>query len=179
MERARHGDQHAFAVLVTSSVDRLYTVAFRILRDPELARDAVQQAFLEAWRDLPTLRDVSRWEAWTYRLLVHACYAQKRSERRYGAAITILGALEPSQPDAAGALADRDELERGFRRLSPEQRAVVVMRYYLGLPLTQVADILGIPAGTARSRLHVALRRLQHALTSDGAAPGRPEEHAK
>lgn len=175
VERAQRGDQHAFAMLATSSIDRLYAVAYRILRETELARDATQQALLEAWRDLPSLRDASRWEAWTYRLAVHACYALKRSEHRYTAAVHFIGSAHPSQPDAAASIADRDELERAFRRLSPEQRAVVVLHDYLGLRLTEIADLLGIPAGTARSRLHQALGKLRAALVADGAPPARKE----
>lgn len=173
VERARNGDRHAFAVLCAASIDRLYRVAFRLLRETELARDATQQAMLEAWRDLPSLRDADRWEAWTYRLVVHACYAQRRSERRYSAAIRQLGTMDhrSSLPDTALSVADRDELERAFRRLPAEQRAVVVLHHYLGLPLTEVAGTLGIPAGTARSRLHVATRRLRAALTADAALP--------
>jgi RNA polymerase sigma-70 factor (ECF subfamily) len=175
VERARRGDQHAFAVLATSSIDRLYAVAYRILRDTELARDATQQALLEAWRDVPSLRDTSRWEAWTYRLVVHACYALRRSERRNTANILFVGHGHPSEPDATVSIADRDQLERGFRRLPPEQRAVVVLHHYLGLRLTEIAQVLDIPDGTARSRLHLALGRLRAALDSDAEAPVKKE----
>jgi RNA polymerase sigma-70 factor, ECF subfamily len=171
VERAQRGDQHAFAVLVTGSIDRLYTIAYRILRDAELARDATQQAFLEAWHDLPSLRDPARWEAWSYRLVVHACYARKRSERRYGAAIRVLTLKDIAFPDVQTSVADRDQLERGFRGLPIEQRAVVVLHHYVGLPLTEVADLLDIPAGTARSRLHNATRRLRGMLEADAATP--------
>lgn len=172
VERAQRGDHHAFSILVAGSIDRLYAVAYRILREGDLARDATQQAFMEAWRDLPALRDPNRWEAWTYRLVVHACYARKRSERRYGAAIQQLAFDDVASPDAALSVADRDQLERIFRRLPPEQRAVVVLHHYVGLPLTEVAQVLGIPPGTARSRLHNATRRLRAALgeeAHDGA----------
>jgi RNA polymerase sigma-70 factor (ECF subfamily) len=167
VERARHGDRDAFAVLATRSIDRLYRVAYRILRDTEAARDATQQALFEAWRDLPTLRDPARWEAWTYRLLVNACYRETRHDRRLTANVRLLLVERSSIPDTALSVADRDELERGFRRLPAEQRAVVVLHHYLGLPLTEVADILGIPAGTARSRLHNATRRLRVAIEAD------------
>jgi RNA polymerase sigma-70 factor (ECF subfamily) len=174
VERARHGDRDAFAVLATTSIDRLYRVAYRILRDAESARDATQQALLEAWRDLPTLRDPQRWEAWTYRLVVHTCYRQSELDRRQAAVIRVLPVGRSSVPDPALSVADRDELDRGFRRLPAEQRAVVVLHHYAGLPLAEVADILQIPAGTARSRLHVATRRLRAALEAD-AVPVSPE----
>jgi RNA polymerase sigma-70 factor (ECF subfamily) len=176
VERAQAGDAHAFAVLAASAIDRLYAIAYRILRETELARDATQEALLEAWRDLPSLRDPGRWEAWTYRLVVHACYDQRRSERRMSAAIQLFRIDRSSAPDTAISVADRDELERGFRRLPAEQRAVVVLHHYLGLPLTEVADVLGIPAGTARSRLHYATRRLRAALSADAILPATGEE---
>jgi RNA polymerase sigma-70 factor (ECF subfamily) len=169
VERASHGDREAFGVLAEEAIDRLYRVAHRILRDPEAARDATQQALLEAWRDLPSLRDVSRWEAWTYRIVVHACYRESRRESGLNAAIRFLPINGASFPDTAISVADRDELERGFRQLPAEQRAVVVLHHYIGLPLTEVADILGIPAGTARSRLHNATRRLRAALDEDAS----------
>ena len=167
VERARGGDRDAFAVLATTSIDRLYRVAYRILRDAESARDATQQALLEAWRDLPSLREADRWEAWTYRLVVHACYRESERDRRQLAAVRLLPVDGSSLPDTALSVADRDELERGFRRLPKEQRAVIVLHHYLGLPLTEVAEILDIPAGTARSRLHIATRRLRAALEAD------------
>ena len=178
VERAQSGDRDAFAVLATTSIDRLYRVAYRILRDTETARDATQQALLEAWRDLPTLRDPSRWEAWTYRLVVHAAYRAFGQERRMVAAIRQIPLDRSSMPDSTLSVVDRDELERGFRRLRAEHRAVVVLHHYLGLPLTEVADILGIPAGTARSRLHHATRRLRAAIEADAGVPADPKGHA-
>lgn len=173
--QAQRGDRHAFSILVVKSIDRLYSVADRILRDPELARDATQQALMDAWRDLPSLRDPARWDAWTYRMVIHACYALRRAERRHTAAVRFLGTAHPSEPDAAGRIHDREELERGFRSLSQEHRAVIVLHHYRGLPLTEVADILGIPAGTARSRLHNALRRLRLALEPQQTPTARKE----
>jgi RNA polymerase sigma-70 factor (ECF subfamily) len=167
VDRARRGDRDAFAVLATTSIDRLFRVAYRILRDVEAARDATQQALFEAWRDLPSLRDPGRWEAWTYRLVVNACYRETRKRGLLAASVRLLPVDRSSVPDTALSVADRDELERGFRRLPAEQRAVLVLHHYLGLPLTEVADILGIPAGTARSRLHNATRRLRVVLEAD------------
>lgn len=178
VEQARRGDREAFNELARREIDRLYRVAYRILRDPELARDATQQALLEAWRDLPSLRDPDRWEAWTYRLLVHASYREGRRERRLGSNVRLIPLDRSSVPDTAIAVADRDELERGFRRLSTEQRTVVVLHYYVGLSMAEVAEALGIPAGTARSRLHAATGRLRAALTADAAEPAARKGHA-
>jgi RNA polymerase sigma-70 factor (ECF subfamily) len=178
VERASHGDRDAFGVLVGESIDRLYRVAYRILRDPDAARDATQQALVEAWRDVPSLRDPSRWEAWTYTLVVRACYRESRRATRQSASVRLLPIEDASIPDIAGWVADRDELERGFRRLPADQRAVVVLHYYVGLQLTDVAEILGIPAGTARSRLHNATRRLRAALVADAMLSSQTEGRA-
>jgi len=166
VERARAGDQDAFAALASQHVDRCYSLAYRILRDPQRAQDATQQALIGAWRDLPRLRDVDRFEAWLHRLVVNACYADSRADRRWTARVRLISD-DSSVPDTAVSVADRDQLERGFRRLSPEQRAVVVLHHYLGYPLTEIAESLGIPVGTARSRLHYATRQLRAALDAD------------
>lgn len=179
VEQARRGDQAAFARLAGESVDRCYALAFRILRDPQRAQDATQQALLGAWRDLPRLREPEHFEAWLHRLVVHACYAESRANRRWTASIAhVVAGGPPSTPDPAGLVADRDELERGFGRLSPEQRAVVVLRYYSGYPLTEIAATLGIPVGTARSRLHYAIQQLRAALEADARALSSEERPA-
>jgi RNA polymerase sigma-70 factor (ECF subfamily) len=177
VERAGNRDKEAFATLAGQAIDRLYRVAYRILREPDAARDATQQALLEAWRDLPGLRDPDRWEAWTYRLVVHASYRVGRAERRMAANVRFLPIDHSSAPDASGPVADRDELERAFRRLPTDQRAVVVLHHYVGLQLTEVAEVLGIPAGTARSRLHNAMRRLRAVIEADAVMPIRREGH--
>ena len=158
VERARRGDRDAFSALAARVVDGCYSLAYAVLRDADLARDAVQAALLGAWRDLPDLREVEKFDAWLHRLVVHACYAEARRERRWTAAVRAFPTEHPTLPDTAISVADRDELERAFRRLPPEQRAVVALRYYLDLPLSEVAATLGIPPGTARSRLHHATR---------------------
>jgi RNA polymerase sigma-70 factor (ECF subfamily) len=167
--RAATGDHGAFADLAKSHIDGCYALAFRILRDPDRAQDAVQQALLGAWRDLPTLRDRVRFDAWLHRLVVHACYAESRSTRRWSArrVYTITSLVEP---DPASSVADRSALEDAFARLTPEHRAVVVLHHHLGYPLTEIAETLGIPVGTARSRLHYAVRQLRTALASEGPA---------
>jgi RNA polymerase sigma factor (sigma-70 family) len=172
--RAQRGDEQAFASLAVAVGDRLHALAHRILRDIDLAEDATQQALLAIWRDLPQLRDPARFDAWSYRLLVRACYAEGRKTRQWAPNLRILPADEPAGPDATGLVLDRDQLERGFRRLSIDHRAVVVLHHYLDLPLEQVAETLDIPLGTVRSRLLHAMRGLRAALDAD-ARPARQE----
>jgi RNA polymerase sigma-70 factor (ECF subfamily) len=167
VERAAQGDQEAFATLATQHVDRCYALAYRIVRDSYRAQDATQQALLSAWRDLATLRDPDRFDAWLYRIVVHACYVESRSDRRWSARVRVLSNMPPTSPDIATSVVDRDALERAFRLLTPEQRAVVVLHHHLGYPLTEIAETLGIPEGTARSRLHYAVRQLRVALDTD------------
>lgn len=175
VERARHGDQDAFAALAAASLDRSYAIAYRILRDLQRAEDAVQQAYLAAWRDMPGLRDPDRFEAWLRRLVVRACYAEADRDRKWRSRVRLIPDDTATVPDAAGALADRDELERAFRRLPSDQRAVLVLHHYLDYPLTEIAATLDIPVGTARSRLHYATRELRAAIEAD-ARPATPKE---
>jgi RNA polymerase sigma-70 factor (ECF subfamily) len=172
--RAQHGDEEAFASLAVAVGNRLHAVSHRILRDIELAEDATQQALLAIWQDLPTLRDPARFDAWSYRLLVRACYAEGRRTRQWAPNLRLLPADEPMGSDALSSVVDRDQLERGFRRLSIDHRAVVVLHHYLDMPLEMVADVLGVPIGTVRSRLHHAMRGLRAALDAD-ARPAAQE----
>lgn len=170
--RAKDGEEAAFAQLAGSSVDRLFSIAFRILRDVDAANDAAQEALVKIWRELPALRDVERFDAWSYRILVNACYAESRRLRRPPPAGL---AMSPSDDeDAIGAVADRDQLERGFHRLPAEQRAALVMQHYLDLSLADIAEVLGVPVGTVRSRLHYARGSMRAALEAD-ARPARPQ----
>jgi len=171
VERARKGDRDAFAGLVHQVSDRLYAVAFRILRDTGLAEDALQSALVSAWRQLPHLRDADRIEAWFHRVLVNACYVEIRRNRPWAANVRVLPNLGPSTPDPTRLVSDRDELERAFRRLPVDQRVVFVMHHYLGYSLVEVAEIIGIPAGTARSRLHYSTRVLRTAVEAGRIAP--------
>ena len=171
--RAQRGDQGAYALIATEFAHRYLAVARRILRDIDLAEDATQQALLAIWQDLPQLRDPARFEAWSYRLLVRACYAEGRRERRSAPNLRLIPADEAVPDDALGSVVDRDQLERGFRRLSLEHRTVVVLHHYLDLPLERVAEIVGVPTGTAHSRIHHAMRALRAALDADTRAPVR------
>jgi RNA polymerase sigma-70 factor (ECF subfamily) len=167
VERARHGDRDAFATLVQQTGDRMYAIATRILRDADLAEDALQGALIAAWRNLPTLRDPARFEAWLRKLLVHACYAEARRRRTWATNIRVLPVDGPVGPDGLFSIVERDALDRAFGRLSVEQRAVFVLHHHVGLALTEIADTLGIPAGTARSRLHYATRTLRSVIEAD------------
>src|SRR3954451_10783693 len=161
------GDREAFGWLVTQTADRMYAIATRILRDPHLAEDALQGALVTAWRELPALRDPDRFEAWVRKLVVHACYAEARRRNAWTATVRALPVDGPAGPDDILSISDRDTLDRAFRRLSVEQRAVFVLHHHAGLPLVEIAETLGIPAGTARSRLHYATQVLRAAIEAD------------
>lgn len=180
VEQARAGDEDAFAALARAVADRCLAIAFRILRDTGRAEDAVQVALVTAWRELPGLRDPDRFEAWLHRLLVHACYAEARRDRRHGANVRLLD-IEATHADRRNEVVtvhDRDQLERGFRRLPPDQRAVLVFHHYLGLTLPEVAERLGIPVGTAKSRLHYATAALRAALEADARGGAQARERS-
>jgi RNA polymerase sigma-70 factor (ECF subfamily) len=167
VELARGGDARAFTELVDLDGDRCYAIAYRILRDVERAQDAVQQAFLLAWRELPRLRDVTRFEVWLHRLVVNACYEELRRYRRWTTNIRALPVDGVGGGDETVSVHDRDALERAFRTLTPEQRAVVVLHHYAGLPLASIAEVAGVPVGTIKSRLHYATRNLRASLAPD------------
>jgi RNA polymerase sigma-70 factor (ECF subfamily) len=171
VERAKAGDEEAFASLARGAGDRLLAIAYRILRDLELAEDAVQQTLVLAWRELPSLRDVERFDAWLRRLLVNSCYREARRSRRLATNVRSLPVDQPAGTDEYVAVVARDQLERGFRRLPPEQRAVFVFHHYLGLTLSEIADELGVPLGTVKSRLHYATNTLRAALEADLRLP--------
>jgi RNA polymerase sigma-70 factor, ECF subfamily len=171
VERARAGDEEAFASLARAAGDRLLAIAYRILRDLGLAEDAVQQTLVLAWRELPTLRDVDRFDAWLRRLLVNACYREARRGRAWATNVRVLPLEQPERGDDYNSVVERDQLDRGFRRLPPEQRAVFVFHHYLGLTLAEVAAELGVPLGTVKSRLHYATNTLRAALEADLRLP--------
>lgn len=174
VERARDGDEDAFTQLVDLDGDRCYAIAFRILRDVERAKDAVQQAFLLAWRELPRLREPERFEVWLYRLLVNACYEEARRHRRWTTRVRVLPMEGPAAPDLIVSVDERDALDRAFQRLSPEHRAVFVMHHHAGLPLAAIAEVVGVPLGTVKSRLHNSIRNLRAVL--EGEADVAPVE---
>ena len=167
VERARQGDEDAFTQLVDLDGDRCFAISYRILRDVDRAKDAVQQAYLLAWRELPRLRDAERYEVWLYRLLVNACYEEARRHRRWSSRVRQLPMEGPAAPDPIVSVDDRDALERAFQRLSPEHRAVFVMHHHTGLPLAAIAEVVGVPIGTVKSRLHNSIRNLRAVLESE------------
>ena len=167
VERAREGDDTAFSELVDLDGNLCYAIAYRILRDPERAQDAVQQAFLLAWRELPQLRDAERFGPWLHKLLVNACYDELRRHRRWSTRIRALPMDGPGGPDPMLTVEDRDTLDRAFARLTPQHRAVFVLHHHAGRPLTEIAQIVGVPIGTVKSRLHHATRALRAAIAAD------------
>ncbi len=166
VEQAQRGDREAFTRLAFELSDRLFAVAHRILRDFDSAGDALQVTLLRIWRDLPALRDPSLVEAWAYRVLVRVCHDELRKLRRQAPALHLL-AVDGAEDDPAISIADREQLDRAFRTLTAEQRAVIVLQYYRDLTMTEIAEILQVPIGTVRSRLHYAKRALRAAIEAD------------
>ena len=170
--RARGGDRDAFSELASRSIGKLTAVARMILRDEYAAQDAVQEAFIDAWRSLPGLREPDKFEAWIRRLVVRSCFRLHGRRKRVGAAeIRLTPADEPAIPGVERQVGIHDQLERGLARISPEQRAVVVLVYYLDLPLADAAEAIGIPLGTTKSRLNRATQALRAALEADEREP--------
>ena len=167
VERARDGDDVAFTELVDLDGDLCYAIAYRILRDAERAQDAVQQAFLIAWRELPRLRDPERFGPWLHRLLVNACYEELRRHRRWSTRIRVLPVDGPGGPDPMVSVDDRDALDRAFERLTRSIARSSSCTTTPGIPLAEIADIVGVPVGTVKSRLHHATRSLRAAIVAD------------
>jgi RNA polymerase sigma-70 factor (ECF subfamily) len=167
VKRAQHGDREAFGLIAAGIATRFLAISRRILRDLDLAEDATQQALVAIWRDLPQLRDPARFDAWSHRLLVHACYAEGRAVRRWSPNLRVLPEDAPATSHALDEVIDRDQLETAIRRLSVDHRTVLVLHYYADLPPDRVAQILEIPVGTVNSRLHYAMRAMRAALDAD------------
>ena len=169
VERAQAGDHDAFSVLVRTSYPRLHAVARLILHDSERAQDAVQEALVQAWRHVRALRDPDAWDAWLHRLTVHACYRMARQVRRRDRVeLHVMPDLDSAEPfDLSKSVAERDDLGRQLGLLAIDQRAVMVLHFYLDLPLSDVANVLDIPIGTAKSRLHRGLETLRAALAAE------------
>ena len=176
VEQAQRGDAEAFDTLARSVGDRCLAIAVRILRENDLAEDAVQAALITAWIELRTLRDPTRFEPWLHRILTNACYAEARHRRRWSEGLRILPVGGATGPDDYLTVDDRDQLERAFRRLTVEQRAVLVFHHYLGLSISEVATRTGLPLGTAKSRLHHATRALRASIEADARATADPKE---
>jgi RNA polymerase sigma-70 factor, ECF subfamily len=166
VERAQRGDRQAFAQLAADASDRLFAIAVRILRDPDAAGDALQAALVAIWRDLPTLRDPERFDAWSYRLIVRRCHTDLRRGHQRTSTVELLP-TDAAVGDAQVSVSLRDELERAFDRLSADQRAVLVLMYYRDQSIPEIAVELGISPGTVKSRLHYARAAMRAAIEAD------------
>ena len=176
VEQAKRGDREAFDALARLTGDRCMAIAFRILRDFDLADDAVQMALLTAWREIRTLRDPERFESWLHRILTNACYTEARRRTRWSEAIRLLPVEPVHMPDEYLTVEHRDQLDRAFRRLTVEQRAVLVFHHYLGLPLPEIADRIGIPLGTVKSRMYHAKQALRASLEAEARTSNASQE---
>lgn len=177
VERAQQGDHDAFAALAGDAIARLDAAARLILRDPDLARDAVQETCIRAWRDLPWLRDPDKFDAWLHRLTVNACLDVLRRRKRRPVEVELTPVIIASIDDESSLIAQRDSLDRALRALEPEWRAIVVLHYYLGMALPEVADALGIRLGTAKSRLNRSLSVLRSVMVlAEAPASGQVPE---
>ena len=171
VERAMAGDQAAFTELGRGQMHRLYAIARLVLRDDDRAHDATQEALIGAWRDIKGLRDPDAFDSWIRRLLVNACYREARKEKRRARAEGQVRPIDTEAADPATATADRDELERAFMTLKPEQRALIVLHYYLGLPVQETAQALSLPVGTVNSRLNRTKTQMRASLEADARLP--------
>jgi RNA polymerase sigma-70 factor, ECF subfamily len=177
IERARGGDRDAYARLAQAASHRWFAIALRVLRDDDAARDVLQAALVQVWRDLPSLRDPDRFDAWSYRLVINACRSARR-QNRHPVVSLDLAFDSPTVGDSQLSVARRDELERAFARLSVEQRAVLVLLYYEDRSVAEIAATLGISAGTVKSRLHAARAAMRAAIDADSRVPVRAGEPA-
>ncbi len=174
--QARRGDREAFDSLARLTGDQCMAIAFRILRDFDLADDAVQSALLTAWRDIRSLRDPELFEPWLHRILTHACFAETRRRRRWTERVRLIPVEPVHGPDEYESVDNRDQFERAFRRLTVEQRAVLVFHHYLGLSLPEVATRMDIPLGTAKSRMHHAKQALRASLDAEARTTSASRE---
>jgi RNA polymerase sigma-70 factor (ECF subfamily) len=173
--RVQDGDQRAFEALVVADQPRLYRLAYGILRDLQLAEDATQQSLLDIWRDIRRLADPAKYEAWSYRLLVRVCYAEARRRSRWQPPDHVPGGGEARATDAYLGVADRDQLERGFQRLSMDHRVVLALRFLVGMTSEEVAETLDLPRSTVYSRLQAAMTAMRAALEADGRSVARSQ----
>jgi RNA polymerase sigma-70 factor (ECF subfamily) len=178
VERAQRGDRDAFSTLAIELSDRLFGVAHRILRDFDSASDALQVALVRIWRDLPGLRDADLLETWSYRVLVNACNDELRRAQRFKPEVRSVGLEHLPVADAYTSVADREALERAFRKLPVDQRAAIVLQHYRQLTMPEIALALGVPIGTVRSRLHYARQSLRAAMEADDRTPSTKEKSA-
>lgn len=178
VKRAMRGDHDAFAQLADAAFPRLYATAGLILGNESAVQEAVQATLIRAWQDLPRLRDPGRFEAWLYRIAINASYDEGRRRQRGRMHEIGLDAVDPPGiEDPLGWVADRDELDRAFARLTRDQRAILALVFYRDMALPQAAEAIGTPLGTAKSRLHRALEALRAAVAAE-SRPMEPEVEA-
>jgi RNA polymerase sigma-70 factor (ECF subfamily) len=169
--QARSGSDGAFMGLVELETPDAYRLTLSILRHSHDAEDALQEAFVRAWRELPDLRDCERWQAWFRRIVVSAAIDTGR--RKNSHRFVPLGFHEPPpDDDASDSFADRDEVVRAMGSLDTKDRALLALRFGHDLELPDVAAALGIPLGTAKSRLHRALARMRKELENEDGVEG-------
>jgi RNA polymerase sigma-70 factor (ECF subfamily) len=171
VERAMAGDRDAFTELTRESIGKLYAIARLILRDDQRAEDATQEALVAAWSQLSALRDPDRFDAWQRRLLVRSCYREAGRDQRQRRLKATIRPFATVVQDPAIKVADQDELAHGFAALRPDQRALLVLHHYLGLPVQETSEILGIPVGTVKSRLFRTTQQLRAALEAEARLP--------
>jgi RNA polymerase sigma-70 factor (ECF subfamily) len=175
--RAKSGDHDAFTALAAGAFDRLHRTARLILRSDDRAADAVQESLMAAWLHIRAVRDPDRFDAWLHRLLVRACYREaRRVKQRQVVEIHMTAPDLRGNGDTQNLTAVRDQLERGFRRLTAEQRAVLVVHHYLELPDAEAASVLDLAVGTFKSRLNRANAALRAALEAEERTPSRAKE---
>lgn len=177
VKKAQQGDGDAFEAIGREIIDRFHALAYSVLGDAQQAQDATQSALLTIWRELPGLRDPDRFGAWAYRILVRTCYAEARRAPRWMSDELVASMADPRVDTELRTVIERDQLERGFRRLSVEQRTVIVLHHLADMPLEQVAEVTGVPEGTVHSRLYRALSALRAALEADARAPTLTNEY--
>ena len=167
VESALDGDIRAFDRLVLTHLPRTYRIALAILGSEADASDAVQEAWLAAWRQLPTLRDPARFDGWLDQILVNACRMSIRKRVRVRE-VRMPDGFDAGAPLAAlNQVADRDALDRAFGRLTVEQRTILVLHHLERRPLSAIAAALAIPVGTVKSRLHAARTALERVLETE------------
>lgn len=163
-------DAASFADLVAGQLDRSYRLATVILGSAMEAEDAVADAALAAWRARRSIREADRFEAWFGRIVVNGCRDRLRTRRRRPVVEMPAAELVDSRSGQAGDFRDgvhqRDALSRAFATLEPDERIVLVLRFWQDLPIDDIAGQIGVPSGTVKSRLHHATARLRAALSA-------------
>lgn len=154
--------EEAFRQLSARNVQSAYRLAWAILGDDCDAEDATQDAFTAAWRQRSTLREADRFDAWFGRILVNSCRDRLRKRTRTRGMIG--GEPDGVSPDDAHKSLERDELYTAVAGLDPDQRMVVMLRFWMDMTVDDIADRLGVPAGTVKSRLHRSMQRLRATL---------------